>query len=57
MQHTELKSWLYDLVTAKVPLYDIADVEETCGTLWITDKDGDVYAVTVMKTEPAEDGE
>lgn len=35
----------------------IEDVEENCGTIWITCKDGTVYAVSAMETIPDENEE
>lgn len=33
---------------------EVAEIEDNCGTMWITTKDGKVYAVSIMETEAPE---
>ena len=35
-------------------LDDVDDVEENCGTVWVTLKNGDVYYITCNQSEDAD---
>jgi hypothetical protein len=36
---------------------EVTGVEENCGSMWVTTKDGKTYSVSVMECEPEENDE
>jgi len=33
---------------------EVSEVEENCGSMWVTTKDGKTYSVSIMECEPQE---